>query len=190
MRRMGRHPRWSRERGVVLIVALVLLVVIGISSAMVARSALFGGMASHNERSHQLAMQAAEMALRVCETELLTWSQATPDLDSPAAAAPGWAVVYPNLRVIDDPAARWRSRANWTDANVRTLTAAELGGVGYSTPPMCMAQQVRIPGVDPRNEERTFEVTAWGFSPDFDRNGEGDSISGAEVMVQSYLRVF
>lgn len=181
----------GRSRGVVLVIALILLVVIGISSAVVARSALFGGLASHNARAHQLAMQAAEIALRSCEDQLLAWARVNPDPDALVSAPPTWARVYPTLRNIDDPNPFWRVRANWAGANVFTVAAAQLGAtVGYDTRPQCMAQQVRVPGVDPRKDERTYEITAWGFSPDFQRNGGGDSVAGAEVLVQSFIRVF
>jgi Tfp pilus assembly protein PilX len=176
---------------VVLVVALILLVVIGISSAMIARSALFGGLASQNMRAQQLALQAAEIALRSCENLLLVWVRANPDPDAPVGPPPTWARVYPNLRNIDEAAPFWLTRANWAGANVLTVPAAELGmTVDYAQPPQCMAQQVRVPGVDPRATERTYEITAWGFSPDYQRDGSGEAISGAETLLQSVIRVF
>ena len=52
----------GRSKGVVLIIALILLAVIGISSALALRMSLFGDIVSQNLRAQNLALQAAELA--------------------------------------------------------------------------------------------------------------------------------
>lgn len=182
------HSRFRRggarrqAQGIVLIIALVLLVVIGLSSAVVVRSGLFTETGAGNQRAQSLAFNAAELALRDCEAQLLAWLRS-----SPRPAAPGWIQADPVVRPITAPGA-WRQRANWAGARIRTVPAATLGvTINYPTPPQCMVEEVEVIGATV-DTELNFEVTAWGFSPDYQRNG-ADTVGGAEVLLQSVIRV-
>ena len=62
-----------RQRGVVLIVALILLVVLSLVSAAAIRSSSSSELSTNNTRTQALGMQAAEAALRVCETRALNY---------------------------------------------------------------------------------------------------------------------
>ena len=57
------------ERGVALMVALVMLVIIGIASVSIMRGALSSDLIANNTRVQTLAMQAAQIGLRYCEDE-------------------------------------------------------------------------------------------------------------------------
>ena len=61
----------TAQGGLALVVVLVLLVVIGLSSASALRSATSAEQAGNNIRLQYLAQQYAEAALRYCEAELL-----------------------------------------------------------------------------------------------------------------------
>ena len=63
----------QRQRGVVLIVALILLVVLSLVSAAAIRSSSSSELSTNNTRTQALGMQAAEAALRVCETRALNY---------------------------------------------------------------------------------------------------------------------
>ncbi|WP_146076034.1 pilus assembly PilX family protein [Caldimonas caldifontis] len=166
----------SQNRGVVLVVALILLVVIGVSSAVAIRSALFSDLVSHNMRAQNTAMQAAELALRWCEQQAL--AQPVP---------PGFQ-VQPVVNF--DEADRWNNAANWA-VMANTVPAAVLGGeVNYVTPPQCIVERVEFPSLsDKPRPELAYQVTARGFSPDFQRVG-GNSAAGSEVWLQSIIRQF
>ncbi len=60
----------SGQRGVSLLIVLIMLVVIGLTSAASLRSASSNERISNNFRMHALAEQYAEAALRYCETQL------------------------------------------------------------------------------------------------------------------------
>lgn len=180
--RLRRRPGARSSRGIVLVIALVLLVVIGLSSAMVVRSGLFGASGASNQRAQSLAFNAAELALRDCEAQVLAWLRAVP-----RPPAPAWVQADPVVRPIT-LAGAWRVRANWALPLARTVPAATLGAtVNYPTAPMCMVEEVEVLGAT-EAQERNFEVTAWGFSPDFARSG-ADTVAGAEVLLQSIIRV-
>lgn len=189
-------PRTTRrhERGVALVIALILLIVITIGSVVAMRSSLFTDMVSKNMRAQNLAMQSAEMALRYCEQQV----------------AGNTAAI--NVFVLDDPtvANEWQTMANWLPANgrVNAVPAAYLGTtIDYETPPQCIVRRLSyieaygseaLPADATKPEDRGmspdylffFRVTARGFSPDFQRDASGNSISGAEVWLQSMVRGF
>ena len=87
----------ARRQGASLIIVLVMLVVIGLTSAASLRNASSNERVSHNFRMHWLAEQYAEAALRFCQSQLLLAdAQRVSSLQEAAllpinAGAPGWA---------------------------------------------------------------------------------------------------
>ena len=61
------RPRPAAQRGIVLIMALIMLVVISLLTAVSVRNATSSEGVNANVRQTQLAGQAAETALRYCE---------------------------------------------------------------------------------------------------------------------------
>jgi type IV pilus assembly protein PilX len=174
LRRRGASS--SRQRGVTLIIALVMLVVIGLASAAVMRSSLTADVVSNNARVHTLAQQAAQLALRFCETQVQRESK-------------DW---IGGFKIHDastgDP--YWESFDSWQGGSLKAITVPDAvlhsGDSSFkpSTPPQCLAEWTNaLPGV------RTIIVTARGFSPDFDQNDEGRQTAGSVVWLQSTLRV-
>ena len=187
----------QRSQGIVLVVALILLIVITISSVVAMRSAQSNDMVSGNLRAQTLAQQAAEIALRWCEQQLI---------DKAAI----------NVFALNDPAItnEWQNAANWLAANgrVNTVPAAFLGVAtaanglaNYETAPQCIVRRLDheelYSGVDilattirtqdrglPQEYVFVWRITARGFSPDYQRNAGGQAISGSEAWVQSTIR--
>jgi type IV pilus assembly protein PilX len=175
-----------RSQGVVLVVALILVAVIGISSAMAMRLSLFGDIVSKNMRAQNLALQSAELALRYCERQV--------------ALDPGSVPMVSGLGA----AREWQLPVQWGSA--LTLPATALGtAAGYRTPPQCLVRLFSVdeflaawppdPGTvlaDARGFSSDYvvlhRITARGFSPDFERNANGQPIAGAEVWLQSLVR--
>ena len=175
-----------RSRGVVLVVALILLAVIGISSAMAMRLSVFGDIVSKNMRAQNLALQSAELALRFCERQV--------------ALDPGSVPMVSGLGTDLE----WQLPARW--ASALTVPAAALGtATGYRTPPQCLVRLFGVdeflaawppdPGTvsaDARGYSSDYvvlhRITARGFSPDFERDADGQPIAGAEVWLQSLVR--
>ncbi|MDP9140340.1 MAG: PilX N-terminal domain-containing pilus assembly protein [Pseudomonadota bacterium] len=180
-------------RGIALLIALILLIVIGISSVAAMRTALFGELISQNLRAQNLAFQAAETALRYCEDEV--------------ANNPAVVTFWLNDATI---LSEWTDMDNWDTANGRVtpIPATILGGataVQYPIGPECIIRRLSFdevysaatlaPGAAlPEDRGMSseylffFRVTARGFSPDFERDDDGVPISGAEVWVQSTMR--
>jgi type II secretory pathway pseudopilin PulG len=163
----------SRQRGVALIVALVVLVIIGLTSAAVMRGALSSDLVTNNTRVQTLATQAAQVALKYCEAKLL----APPPID----------IIL--LDVPPDGQMAWTTFGNWTNVNmVNTVPTefmkSELSSFAPGRMPECMAQRSTA-GVAP-----TIVVTARGFSPDFQADEDtGATVAGSVVWLQYILAV-
>jgi hypothetical protein len=178
----------GRSKGVVLIIALILLAVIGISSALALRMSLFGDIVSQNLRAQNLALQAAELALKYCERQVATDPGSVPMLRIPGAVV------------------EWQVAANWDPGSTVPVPEATLGtAAGYRTPPQCLIRAFSaddylpagVPGPGSiSSDNRGFSsdyvvlhrITARGFSPDFSRDAEGEPVSGAEIWLQSVVR--
>lgn len=167
----------SHQRGVTLIIALIMLVVIGLASAAVMRSSLTSDVVANNARLHTLAQQAAQLALRFCETQV--------ERDSK-----DWVGGF-TINAASSGAPYWTSFDTWHGGGAVSavdVPDAVLGSGDSSfkpaTPPQCMAEWTNaLPGV------KTVIVTARGFSPDYDQSGDGRQTAGSVVWLQSTLRV-
>jgi type IV pilus assembly protein PilX len=156
-------PRQTQS-GVVLIVVLIMLVVIGLVSATAMRGALTADQISNNARLESLAKQAAQIALRFCETAV---TEKTITIQAAAATEAKQA---------------WRTYSNWggTKPIATTLTKDYMKSTDSAfTPsslPQCMAE------VSPDSAALTI-VTARGFGPDY----VAKSNAGAVVWLQSVI---
>jgi type IV pilus assembly protein PilX len=176
-----------RQQGVVLVIAMILLVVLSLVSIASIRSASSTEIAANNARQQGLAMQAAEAALRYCETGALNFMQSptmtftiTPEAQpSTASATYSWQIL-----------SNWDGATSSANANLRILTDAEVNTATgaaklYKRYPECMVQyQYHAPA----NLNRVV-VTARGFGPDVavvDANRTAPK--GSEVWLQSTLR--
>lgn len=174
------HAR-RRQRGVVLIVALVMLVVIGLASVAIMRNVMGNDLVSENNRRHAQAMQAAQAALRFCELSVAS-STMVPAAPTPPAEEP------------------WRTFSNWqgtagTKANggpVRlpadfmnsTTSHTDRYGDGRAPLPQCMAQMRSVSG-----SGTVVLITARGFSDNYAAKSNGDTAAGAVVWLQSIIQL-
>ncbi|MBN8486856.1 MAG: hypothetical protein J0M20_03845 [Burkholderiales bacterium] len=160
-----------------LIIALVMLVVIGLASAAVMRSSLTSDVVSNNARVHTLAQQAAQLALRFCETQI--------ELESK-----DWVGGF-TIHAASAGNPYWQSFETWHGGGAVSavnLPDAVLGSEDSSfkptTVPQCLAEWTdTVPG------GKTIIVTARGFSPDYDQTGDGRQTAGSVVWLQSTLSV-
>jgi Tfp pilus assembly protein PilX len=188
---MNKHPHPQafperRQSGVVMLVALLLLVVIGFSSSFILRGALFGDLISNNINAAQAAQHAAEVALRYCEQAVR----------QPANAPPVPNIV-PMPNNASSLAVAWQSQDNWTDnqaVEVPTEVLSDSVGAAqalqYSQPPQCLIERLPVSPADPSSQRNfAFQITARGYSPDYQRNDDGDIVSGSETILQMVLRM-
>jgi type IV pilus assembly protein PilX len=182
--RPSRAPR--RQRGIVLIVAMVMLVVISLLASLSIRNALSSEGVSGNVRVTELASQAAETALKVCENAVSEYALAGTAMPTGMTAL---GVVSP---------ARYTDMATWWDAasipaGIYVVPAEKVNTGGsadtYARMPECMIERMYVMSVDNtvRTDTRTYMITARGFGPDV-KNTTGRP-EGTEVFLQSVLEV-
>lgn len=165
-----------RQQGVTLIVALVMLVVIGLASAAVMRGSLTADTLANNARVQSLATQAAQLALRFCETQIERL---------PADWVTGFSI---QTATATGEAHHWETYDNWTSGGMAmdvpsTVIASTNSTFTPSTLPQCLAEYSNdVTGV------KTVIVTARGFSPDYAETS-GRQTAGSVVWLQSTLAI-
>jgi type IV pilus assembly protein PilX len=177
LRPQTRQP--TPQRGVVLIMALIMLAIIGLTSSLALKSVTLGDQIGYNLRNNKNTQQAAEAALRWCEIQVLTRNPALP--------------VQPESTTPNAPNSEsWQALANW--ANATPVPAAVVVGLGSQTNlPRCLAQTLSLGSI---GEDRTaidlqrasglpIRIAVRAFSSDFTRtNGVS---AGGEVWITSTL---
>lgn len=183
----------KRQKGVVLIVALLMLMVLSILASMSIRGTSSTEQIANQSRLKTLAQQAAEHALRFCESQVqiheldVANGVAVPTGFTPQAAPVGAGVKY-----------NWETLSNWDSNNaaanalvgLKTVAfaangdAAAAGGAAavtfFAHPPECMAQYVVVANT------KLFVTTARGFGPEVGAK-DGTAPKGTEVWLQSFV---
>lgn len=167
------------QRGVIMIICLVFLLVISLTAAVSVRSAASSEAVANGTRTQALAMQAAEAALLHCERQVRANRLNAADGLEPQAAPAGAGTKY-----------RWEQLELWdgegTAANVTTVPFADSASSGkfryFRRPPECMAQYVDVGVLN------TTVITARGFGPDVSApDAQRSAPRGAEIWLQSIL---
>ena len=182
----------KRQSGVSLIIVMIMVVIIGLTSAAAIRSATSGEKLTNNIRMQNLAQQYAEAALRYCEAEV---SKA----DGVRVATLKDAVIPTTAYVVGQPtfqtAPHWANTVSWTGAagsgaasSTRTVVpVANLVSLSSSltpsTRPECVAERQGMAGAT-----TALVITARGFSPDYVATPvTGVTANGSVVWLQSIL---
>lgn len=177
-------PRNDSERGVVLPIALIMLVIISFAGLLAARNSATFEQFSNNMRTNQVARTSAEDALRQCERI----ARASVEDNAAFAADVGRIEDGTVISADTEEAIRegiWNTRANWAEgaANLITVTP-EFGDDVQSraqlrNPPTCIIQAM----VNDR-----FLITARGLSNDAQVDDDSGLLTaGSEVWLQSIL---
>ena len=156
-----------RQRGVSLIIAMVMLVIIGFISVAIMRNATSSDQVATNNRVQTQANQFAQLALSFCEHQIVaTGAEKVITVFDPAPA----------------PAA-WTLKPNWLSGganNAYTLTTANINSaVRPAVMPQCMVEKATDPS------GYVYTVTARGFSDDFRADANAATVSGSVVWLQS-----
>lgn len=174
--------RWC-QRGVSLIIVLVMLAVIGLLSAAALRSATSNEMVARNFRYQLLAQQQAETALRFCESQLLlpdadrlaSLQEASLPLAEPhgSSALPVWALP-----------ASWNGLGE-AGASLTTVPADLLGPASMlpQVSPQCLVEKRAWPGAD------AYRLTARGYSANYSRDSQGYTSAGMVSWLQAELLI-
>ncbi len=187
-RRLGHNAHRRPQKGVVLIIALVMLVVISLLATLSIRNAVSTESVSGNVRTTQLATQAAEIALRYCEDATIQIYSGTGTM----------APVPDILDYVSPP--RWRATSvNWdglaSSATVFVVPTDSVNKVGSTTTfsrlPECMVERVPVvtnSGVI--STTSTYSITARGFGPEVAAvDAARTRPAGSEVWMQSTIEL-
>ena len=202
---MQRGVEMTGERGVVLIVALIILVIISLLATFSIRNAVSTEALSGNVRTTQLATQAAEIALRYCEDGLQqSFNPTTPTLVisplPPVAGDPdpkrGFVVNYeplsptkwnvPNLLYWDTSTSLTGSSPTY----VITVPPSYIGGsVTFRRAPECMIEHVPVTTASGTTTfTSTYVITARGFGPEVAAvDSTRKAPTGSEAWMQSTI---
>ena len=176
------HYAHHAQRGVVLIIALVLLVVISLLAVTSLRNAGSTESVAGHVRTTELATEASEIALRYCESK---------------AIAMATAGVTP-----DSTLNQWKTSATWdtpntqkpwdgtsTSAFVLSLALVNQPGMTttYKRPPECMVEKLPVVTT---GTSTFYVVTARGFGPEVAAaNAARSRPVGSEVWLQSNIEL-
>jgi type IV pilus assembly protein PilX len=172
--RPSRARRFSSQRpqrGVALIIALVVLVVIGLTSVAVMRGSLNSDLVANNARVQSFAAQAAQMGLRYCESELILSDDDRTIVIQPASNPGSW-TAFDN----------WFPAGGTAETVPDAWLASADSSVVVSTKPQCLAEK------SPLNPS-IYIITARGFSPDYSEDDDGRALTGSVVWLQSQVAI-
>ncbi len=181
----------SHQCGVSLLIVLIMLVIIGLTSAASLRSASSNERISNNFRMHALAEQYAEAALRYCETQLTLADGARVDSLKEASLRNFTGAAYP----------AWANPLTWTGAGgaSASLTSVPEAFVASADSafkptqlPQCAVEKQSLAltqnGVPPGAAD-VYVITARGFSTDYSASPQGVGLTGSVVWLQSLVSV-
>lgn len=176
-----------KNRGVVLVMTLVILVVVSLLALMSVRNSITNEKISGGVRAQALANQAAELALRYCEQSIVSGYSTSPTFASTTFNVSTQVLPYSSVP-------RWQSTTVWDSASTATfvvpLAVVNPSGLlaTYRRPPECMVEPV--PGYRGNSVSTTasFVVTARGFGPEVAAADTARTRpDGTEVWLQSTI---
>ncbi len=188
-RHVPRLPPRRAQRGVVLIIALLLLVVISLLTVTGIRNASSSENVAGNARTTEMATQAADIALRHCESSLLSLV---------GGAVPYATTFVPaNILPATQPP-KWQNMSTgsgWdsSTAPVFVVPLALLNSLGmafniYQRPPECMVETVSAVTT---GQSVFYVITVRGFGPEVPALIGGVRVRpvGSEVWLQSNVGI-
>lgn len=181
---------YGSQTGVSLIIVMVMVVIIGLTSAAAIRGATSNERVTNNIRMQSLAQQYSEAALRYCEAEIIK-----PDADR-VATLRNANIVQTNFvagqTTFQTSPAPWELTATWVGTGGASASKTSLpqvqikssaSSVSPTTLPQCVAErQVMADGTV------ATILTSRGFSPGYTANAtSGATTGGSVVWLQSIL---
>ena len=194
IRRTGEHA----QRGVVLIIALIMLVVISLLATLSMRNATSSESISGNVRTTELATQAAEIALRYCEDTVV-------QINGGGVTPTGFVIQNFSSPPLWSAKNGSGGLTNW-DGNTSSVAPAgpvlvipdssinQAGaGVTFKRPPECMVERMQMADTTTTvTVAKTYVITARGFGPDVAADTGGTRPrpqGGSEVWMQSTIEL-
>lgn len=173
-------PLAGGQRGIVLLLVLIILVVLSGAAIWAAKASISGEQIGNNIRVSAIVTELAELALRYCEDGVIQNRNNLVRLPFPTSARSG-----------ELPSA-WQTLRNWTitPTQINVVPAAQLQdalGTSPARAPVCMIEEMRLAPMDMQRIQG-FLITARGFSQDYQEAANGAITSGTDAWVQSMIR--
>ena len=167
----------QRQKGVILIITLVLMVVIALGAVASIRMSGVDEMVNNNTRSRITAMQAANAAIVDCRQRVFRSAQ-----DMKVQTGGGG---------MTDEGTQWESIDNWK-TSAGKINSVENGFSTYTANirPQCMIEDItEFMAANSTNDNNVnqivaYRITARGFSPNFQENGDGIQVRGSQAWQQ------
>lgn len=185
---------FMRERGVVLVITLILIVILSLLGTVAIRNATQTERSINGVRTSQVAQEAAETALRFCEQIVLFSDEGKPYEEYGTTGLTG-KVITTTITSEQDTSAAWRTAANWVGANVIVVpdpyykkyksAAVDTDATPLAVSPRCMIQKIQSTNTPPLTG---YLITARGFANNARFESDTGKITyGAESWMQSVL---
>lgn len=183
-----------RERGVVLVITLILIVTLSLLGTVAIRNATQTERSINGVRTSQVAQEAAETALRFCEQIALFSEEGKPYEEYGTTGLAG-KVITTTITSEQDTNAAWRTAANWVSTNVIVVpdhyykkyksSALDTDATALTVAPRCMIQKVQSLNTPPLTG---YLITARGFANNAKLEDDTGKVTfGAEAWMQSVL---
>ncbi|QKO22162.1 hypothetical protein [Rhodoferax sp. BAB1] len=174
------HHGARRQAGVSLIIVMMMLVIIGITSAATIRNATSSEKLTNNIRVQYLAQQYAEAALRYCESELT----------KPEASRVATLAEVNLVQTTFGGTPAWSQTGTWTGAGGASASKTVLpenrikstdSAFRPATLPECVVEKQAM-----ADGNVAYVITARGFSTDYRAaSGTGLTTNGSVIWLQS-----
>lgn len=189
-----RSGRARSERGVVLVVSLILIVILSLLGTFAIRNATQSERSINGVRSAEVAREAAETALRFCEQIAMFDGDGKDYSEFGTSGLRTKIIAVPTVASELDTSAAWRSADSWKGDSAIAVPAAystkNSGGTvdddaaALTTAPLCLIQKID----NTTTKLQGYLITARGFANNASFNSTtGKTSQGAEAWLQSVL---
>lgn len=185
--------RSIRQRGVVLLITLVLIVVMSLLGTFAIRNATQSERSINAMRSAEVAREAAETALRFCEQVAMFDAADKNYTEFGSTGMRERIIASPAIASEADTSAAWRSADSWKGNKAIEVPDSYFKKTGITTDdasqlktaPRCLIQKIASTAMP---QLTGYLITARGFANDANFNPDtGKSTQGAEAWMQSVL---
>lgn len=184
----------KHERGVVLVITLILIVILSLLGTVAIRNATQTERSINGVRTSQVAQEAAETALRFCEQIALFSEEGKPYEEYGTTGLTG-KVITTVITSEQDTSAAWRTAGNWVGANAIVVpehyykkyksAAVDTDATALTVAPRCMIQKIQSNSTP---KLTGYLITARGFANNAKFESDTGKVSyGAEAWMQSVL---
>lgn len=186
----------SGQRGVVLVISLILIVILSLLGTLAIRNATQSERSINGVRTTQVSREAAETALRFCE-QIAIFDSDNKDYSEWGTTGLRAKIVTTTIASEQDTAAAWRSANNWKTGSTSLIEVPATYFKKYVSgspatdaaqlllPPRCIIQRIETTSTPVL---RGYLITARGFANTAKFDGStGKATQGAETWLQSIL---